>query len=96
MESLRKVTFKSYTNTVRSEIDYKDEVKSCIVLLAELDRASTQAKSYFERNLQIGRVRPNRNLVKTLFENGKEDMAASFRECLCLYRFAAGKDGTGG
>lgn len=77
-------------------LDYKDDVRSCIALLAELDRASAQAKLYFERNLQIGRIRPNRDLVKTLFENGKEAMAASLRECLYLYRLAAGKDGRGG
>jgi transposase len=76
-------------------LDYSDDVGAAVAFLADLEATRGNATEWMNRNLQLGKADPERNLVSDLIGEKKVIEIEHYRQCLYEYCIAEGKDGRG-
>ena len=74
-------------------LDYSDSITSTVALLSDITATAVDCGAWFDRNLQLNRDAPDRELVSNLIGEKKAFESEYYRDCLYEYCVAFNKDG---
>ena len=77
------------------DLDWEDNVRSSLALLALIDRGSGRADVLFTRNLQVGMHRPSMVGVCGVIAEGASDQSRFHKRSLRKYHIFMGQDARG-
>jgi hypothetical protein len=74
-------------------LDYSDGITSTVALLSDITASAVDCGAWFDRNLQLNRDAPDRELVSDLIGEKKAFESDYYRDCMYEYCVTFNKDG---